>query len=181
MAKERASREALPAPAAAVRIATGPTTRLFERRPHDADFGRLRVGLTDRPADVRLTGAGAHAEEVPTAYAVPVAVDLVSAGVVGVAGPRAATLPIARALLAQAATLHAPHDLGIVLFTGRDEAEAWEWASWLPHTLPHRPDLACRRMVATDRPPEPNCTNSTPATRTGPRRCTSPPTTTTWY
>jgi S-DNA-T family DNA segregation ATPase FtsK/SpoIIIE len=56
----------------------------------------------------------------------------------------------ARAVLAQAATLHAPHDLGIVLITGVDAAAQWDWASWLPHSLPHRADLACRRMLATD-------------------------------
>jgi DNA segregation ATPase FtsK/SpoIIIE, S-DNA-T family len=47
--------------------------------------------------------------------------------------------------------LHAPHDLGVVLLTGLDGAADWEWASWLPHTLPHRADQACRRMLATDR------------------------------
>ncbi|MDH2426416.1 FtsK/SpoIIIE domain-containing protein [Sphaerisporangium sp. TRM90804] len=151
VAQEKAAREALPDPAAVTRIATGPSGRLFERRPDNDDFGRLRVGLADRPADVRLTGQGADAEEPPTVYAVPVALDLVAAGVAGVAGPRAAILPIARALVAQAATLHAPHDLGLVIFSGEDTAPDWEWATWLPHTLPHRPDLACRRMVATDR------------------------------
>ncbi|WP_052914601.1 FtsK/SpoIIIE domain-containing protein [Protofrankia coriariae] len=149
--EEQAARDALPDPAMLVRYATGPTGRLFERRPTDEDFGRLRVGLTDRPVDVRLSGPGAENEELPTAYAVPVTVELTRAGVLGVAGPRKAVLPVTRALLAQVATLHAPHDFGIVLFTGQDEAADWEWVSWLPHTLPHRTDLACRRMVATDR------------------------------
>jgi S-DNA-T family DNA segregation ATPase FtsK/SpoIIIE len=151
VAEERGTREAAPDPAALVRIATGPTSRLFERRPADDDFGHLRVGLADQPADLRLTGPGASSEQVPTVYAVPVVVDLVAAGVLGVAGPRRVLLPVARALLCQAATLHAPHDLGIVLLTGSDEAGDWEWASWLPHTLPHRAEQPSRRMVATDR------------------------------
>ena len=149
--EERASREAAPDPAALVRIATGPTGRLFERRPGDADFGRLRIGLTARAVDARLTGPGAGTEDLPTAYAVPAEIDLATAGVIGVAGPRATTLSMARALLAQAAVLHAPHDLGVVLLTGSDGAADWEWVSWLPHTLPHRADQSCRRMVATDR------------------------------
>jgi DNA segregation ATPase FtsK/SpoIIIE, S-DNA-T family len=151
VAEGRVGRELLPDPATVVRIATGPTGRLFERRPADDDFLRLRVGLTDRPVDVRLTGPGAEREEPPTAYGAPAAIDLAAAGVVGIAGPRPAVLSIARAMLLQAATLHAPHDLGIVLLTGRDEADEWEWASWLPHTLPHRAEASCRRMVATDR------------------------------
>lgn len=148
--EERTTREAMPDPAALVRVATAPTGRLFERRPTDPDFLRLRVGLTDRPSEVHLTGPGAANEQPRIAYAVPVAIDLAEAGVLGVAGQRPAALPVARALLAQAAVLHAPHDLGIVLLTGSDEADGWDWVSWLPHTLPHRADLTCRRMVASD-------------------------------
>lgn len=151
VAEERATRAALPDPAAVVRIATLPNGRLFERRPNDPDFLRLRTGLTDRPATVRLAGPGADDVRPPTVYAVPVPIDLAEAGVLGVAGPRPAVTAHARALLAQVAALHAPHDLGIVVITGADGAARWDWASWLPHTLPHRADLACRRMVATDR------------------------------
>ncbi|MGH3716665.1 MAG: FtsK/SpoIIIE domain-containing protein, partial [Micromonosporaceae bacterium] len=140
-----------PDPALLVGIATGGNGRLFERRPANPDFLRLRVGLTDRPVDVRLTGSGADGYPTPLAYGVPVCVELADAGVLGVAGPRRATLSMARALLAQAATLHAPHDLGIVVLTGSDGAADWDWASWLPHTLPHRADIAARRMVACDR------------------------------
>ncbi|MGH3731412.1 MAG: FtsK/SpoIIIE domain-containing protein, partial [Micromonosporaceae bacterium] len=107
------------------------------------------VGLTEAPVDVRLTGQGTIVP--PTAYGVAVCVDLADAGVLGVAGPRRPVLAISRAMLAQAATLHAPHDLGIVVLTGYDGAPDWDWASWLPHTVPHRADLACRRMVASDR------------------------------
>jgi S-DNA-T family DNA segregation ATPase FtsK/SpoIIIE len=149
-AEERAERAAFPDPAAVVRIATAPGGRLFERRPSDPDFLWLRAGLVDRPAHIRLTGPGADTLAPPTVHAVPVPIDLTAAGIVGIAGPRPATLATARALLAQAATLHAPHDLGIALITGTDAAAEWEWLSWLPHTLPHRPDLACRRMLATE-------------------------------
>ncbi|HEU5160093.1 MAG TPA: FtsK/SpoIIIE domain-containing protein [Streptosporangiaceae bacterium] len=149
-AEERTERAACPDPAAVRRIATAPGGRLFERRPSDPDFLRLRAGLTDRPANIRLTGPGADGLTPPTVYAVPVPVDVAAAGIVGLAGPRPAVLANARALLAQAATLHAPHDLGIALITGADAAAEWEWLSWLPHTLPHRPDLACRRMLATE-------------------------------
>jgi S-DNA-T family DNA segregation ATPase FtsK/SpoIIIE len=166
VAEERTDRDALPDPAAVVRIATTPGGRLFERRPADPDFLRLRAGLVDRPADVRLTGPGANELSEggrpptppgnraklspPTVYAVPVPIDLAEAGVLGIAGPRPAALANARAILAQAATLHAPHDLGIALITGSDATAQWEWLSWLPHTLPHRAELACRRMVATE-------------------------------
>ncbi|TDD92510.1 FtsK/SpoIIIE domain-containing protein [Actinomadura rubrisoli] len=149
-AEEHAVRAALPDPAALVRIATGPGGRLFERLPSDPDFLRLRAGLADRPASIRLTGPGADAAAPPTVHAVPVPIDLAAAGVLGIAGPRPSALACARAVLAQAAVLHAPHDLGITVITGTDTAADWEWASWLPHTLPDRPGQACRRMLATD-------------------------------
>ncbi len=149
-AEEAETRRELPDPTAVVRIATAPTRRLFERRPGDDDFLRLRVGLHDRPAAIRLTGQGAADHPVPLVSSVPSTVDLPKVGVLGLAGPRRTTLALARALLTQAATLHAPHDLGLVLLSGRDAAGDWEPAGWLPHTLPHRPDLGCRRMIGTD-------------------------------
>lgn len=72
--------------------------------------------------------------------------DLPRVGVIGVAGGRESVT----AALAQLATLHAPHDLGIVVITGQDRAADWEWVAWLPHTLPHTADFACRRLIATD-------------------------------
>jgi DNA segregation ATPase FtsK/SpoIIIE, S-DNA-T family len=154
---ERASRHAFPDPAAVVAIATAPTGRLWERRPADDDFLRLRAGLHDRPPAVLLRyerGTAGPDGEPPRARSVPLVVDVPGAGVVGVAGPRAARLACARALLAQAAALHAPADLGILVITGRDEAADWEWCTWLPHTEPHpdlvAPDTAPRRLIATD-------------------------------
>ncbi|HSV67407.1 MAG TPA: FtsK/SpoIIIE domain-containing protein [Mycobacteriales bacterium] len=149
VAEERAERAALPDPAALLRAALAPTARLWERRPADEDFLRLRLGLVDRPLRVHLRGrAGEH--PVPTVHLVPLAVDLADAGVLGVAGPRAALMPAARALLAQLGTLHDPDSVGLVLLTGRDEAADWEWASWLPHTRPADADQVCTRLVGTD-------------------------------
>lgn len=145
----RAAREAFPDPCRVLRIATGPTSRLYERRPHDPDFLRLPVGLAPQPVEVTFTGASD--EERPEAPAVghaPVTVPLADTGVLGLAGPRADLLPLVRAVLAHLAALHDPHDVGLVVITGADEAAAWEWATWLPHTLPHAPELACHRMIA---------------------------------
>ncbi|MEU4565576.1 FtsK/SpoIIIE domain-containing protein [Micromonospora sp. NPDC023956] len=152
----RTRREELPDPGRLLRTATGPTRRLFERRPTDADFLRLRVGLASTTVEAVLTGPGAEFEataeplELPVVAQSPVAVDLTVAGVLGLAGPRPGLLATVRAVLAQLATLHAPHDVGVVLLTGGDEADDWSWLSWLPHTLPHTADLECDRMVATD-------------------------------
>ena len=147
--EERTTPTRAPDPATLLAIATTVNGRLYERRASNPDFLQLRIGLTNRPVTVTLTGSGKA--DLPTAYHVPVTVDLADAGVLGVAGARRSGLAMLRSLLAQAATLHAPHDLGIVVLTGQDSAADWEWASWLPHTVPHRADIACRRMVGCDR------------------------------
>ena len=119
--QERTSRRELPDPAAVVAIGTGPTNRLFERRPGDPDLLQLRVRLADRPADVVLTGPGAGDEQPPTVHAVPVTVDLAQAGVLGIAGPREVTLPITRALLSQAARISRHHPGRTYLRTGHSD------------------------------------------------------------
>jgi S-DNA-T family DNA segregation ATPase FtsK/SpoIIIE len=149
-AEERAARKALPDPAAVVAIATAPTARLWERRAGDEDFLRLRLGLADRPARVRLRGEDRGDREPPRALLVPVSIDLPAAGVLGVAAPRAVGLSLVRALLAQTVALHSPRDLGLVLLTGADEAGDWEWCGWLPHTEPHLSVWQARRTVAVD-------------------------------
>lgn len=150
-AEELATRAAEPDPALTIRIATGPSHRLFERRPTDPDFLRLRFGLADRPVLARLTGPGAADEESPLVRRVPLSVDLREAGVAGAAGPRADVLAMARAVLAQTATLHAPHDLGLVVLAGPDREADWQWTARLPHTLPHAPEMACWRMFGIGR------------------------------
>ncbi len=159
-AEEVAERAAYPDPAALVRRtgANGadPASTLWQRRPGDADFLQLRVGLADRPANLALrpdpNAASRSAERpaLPTVRDVPITVDLPGAGVLGVAGPRPMTLAVARALIVQATALHSPAELGLVVITGRDTAGDWDWATWLPHTLPASSAFACARMVATD-------------------------------
>ncbi|GLZ40612.1 FtsK/SpoIIIE domain-containing protein [Actinokineospora sp. NBRC 105648] len=152
---ERTSRAQQPDPAWLLRVAgvgaSGPASALWLRRRADADFLDLRVGLVHRRARVVLRSAsGTAPTEPPTAHDVPLSVDLAAAGVLGLAGPRAAMLAVVRALLIQATVLHAPTDLGVVVITGRDSATEWEWATWLPHTRPASAAFDCHRMVGTD-------------------------------
>ncbi|MBB5867370.1 S-DNA-T family DNA segregation ATPase FtsK/SpoIIIE [Allocatelliglobosispora scoriae] len=146
----RSRRNAEPDPALVRRIATGPTSRLFERRPDDADFLRLRVGLGRRPVAARITGQGADQVSPPEIEHCPVTLDLPALDVIGIAGPAETVEASARAVLGQLAALHAPHEVGLVVITGQDRAAAWDWAAWLPHTLPHTGDFACHRLIATD-------------------------------
>ncbi|MBO0894914.1 MAG: hypothetical protein J2O39_11095, partial [Acidimicrobiales bacterium] len=151
-AEEKARREALPDPAAIHRIATTHSSRLWERRPGDPDFLRLRVGLHDAPARVTLRDrAGSATTKAPVARLVPASFELRPAGVAGVAGSRPARLALARSLLTQAAVLHSPTDLRIVVLSSPDEAADWEWAAFLPHLVPPDSRFACRRLVGASR------------------------------
>lgn len=142
VAAERARREAAaPHLAEVLRRAEQPSTALWERRPGDPDFLVLRVGTGEVPWHPRLDASpgpgplAADAARLVAAAGVlpgcPATVALDGTGVVGVAGPRAAALAVARSLLCQAAVHHGPADLPVAVAC--TDAADWEWAKWLPH------------------------------------------------
>ena len=137
LAAERAQRLSdSPDPAAVLSIATGPRRRLWERRTSDPDYLLLRVGTADLPSAVELQDPtrDEHRRQVLwTIRDAPVTVPLRERGVLGVAGPADGPRSIARWLVGQAATLHSPNDLQVVLLTDSSGQEDWEWARWLPH------------------------------------------------
>jgi len=123
--------------------------RLWERRPTDPDFLRIRIGLGTGPlcvpvalsaradpmadTDPDLTAAAeAVVHQVGTVGRQPGVIDLGRAGVVSVIGPSAAARAVGRAMLCQTAALHAPEDVAVVV-CAPDAVRDWEWAVWLPH------------------------------------------------
>jgi S-DNA-T family DNA segregation ATPase FtsK/SpoIIIE len=120
--------------------------RLWERRPADDDFLTVRVGRGPVPlaAPIRLDAAGGplverdpgllaaaealvrRAGRLPAA---PVTVPLRRLGVLALTGPRDRIRALARALLCQLATLHAPDDLRILAGFPAAALPAWEWLS----------------------------------------------------
>ncbi|MGI5453001.1 FtsK/SpoIIIE domain-containing protein [Streptomyces sp. CA-249302] len=128
-------RLSLPDPATLLHMAVQPSERLWERRWQDPDFLTVRVGTTDLPSAVSVDDPEQDEHRrstVPWLNQVPVAVPLRRAGVAGVAGPGATRL--AGWLAAQAAALHSPTDLRIVVLAGPDGERDWSWTRWLPHT-----------------------------------------------
>ncbi|WP_433329003.1 FtsK/SpoIIIE domain-containing protein [Spirillospora sp. CA-294931] len=151
--EDQAERRALHPDAAEILLtATGPRRRLWERRADDADTLHLRLGLADLPAGIELVGndlPNAHVE-TPSAHLVPVALPLPQLGVVGLTGPRPASRALARWLVAQAAALHSPRDLAIVVLSSDPDSGAeWNWVRWLPHSAP-REGEECVALVGTD-------------------------------
>jgi Inner membrane component of T3SS, cytoplasmic domain/FtsK/SpoIIIE family len=131
--ESRALRMRWPDPSEVLLTALGPGPRLWERGPGHPDALAVRLGTVDTP--------------VP---AEPVAVDLLAAGVLGLAGPVAKVHALARSVVAQLAALHGPAVLELVLFCGGPEqAEEWSWLRWLPQL---RPSLGqdCRLLLGLD-------------------------------
>ena len=147
-ADEQLRRRAAPDAATLLATARGPLPRLWERRRDDDDFLLLRIGLADQLAAVEADGD--VPEGLTTARSVPAVVPLTDAGVLGVAGPRPQAQALARHLVTQAAVLHSPRDLQIVVITDAAAAGAWEWLRWLPHTGPG-PHQQCWRAVGLGR------------------------------
>jgi S-DNA-T family DNA segregation ATPase FtsK/SpoIIIE len=127
-------RHLLPDLGEALRRATLPSTRLWERRPPHEDFLHLYAGIADRTwtPDVRSGSGPAPTES--RLLAAPVGVDLSGGGVVGIAGDRGAALSLARGLVCQAAVHHGPADLTVAVFVDPGREPEWDWCKWLPHT-----------------------------------------------
>ncbi|MFJ8044950.1 FtsK/SpoIIIE domain-containing protein [Kitasatospora sp. NPDC096147] len=140
-----AQRERWPDPAALLLTALGSGPRLWERGPHHPDALTLRLGTADRPQPSAVgTPFSAPGTLLP---AVPVTVDLQTAGSLGLAGPRPRLAGLARAVLAQLAVLHPPSSLSLVVAAADEERAAdWSWAFWLPHLEPTR-GQDCRLLV----------------------------------
>ncbi len=136
VAERALRRRDLADPATLLVTATGPRMRLWERRRTDPDWLLARVGTADVRSDISMEDHNRESHEgaiIWTAPDVPVAVPLAGAGVTGIAGPDALRRAVGRWIVAQAAVLHSPADLEIVLLADRDSGPEWSWLRWLPH------------------------------------------------
>ncbi len=145
LAETAQRRESAPEAGELVARARSPLPTLWERRPDDNDFLRLRVGTADLPSELAVTIEAGGSERLrtealeiaskhATLHAVPASTSLVESGVVGIGGPRDRVLGIGRFLVAQTVTLHSPRD--VVLCAAVASEEEWSWLKWLPHADP---------------------------------------------
>jgi len=144
------------------------SSRLWERRPEDGDFGQVRVGTGPQKLAVQLIApetkpvedlepmsAGALRRFVrthSTVPALPVAINLRSFSRIFLSGDAAAKRGMVRAMLMQMATFHSPDDLQISVCTSQENLRHWDWTKWLPHALhPTEHDAAgqVRRIAPT--------------------------------
>ncbi|NEA31515.1 FtsK/SpoIIIE domain-containing protein [Streptomyces sp. SID13031] len=134
--ERNARRRDVPDPAAVLLFATGPRSRLWERRPTDPDWLELRLGIGDLPSEVMVEDQTVDAhlrKRTWTAPDVPATVPLVSVGVLGVAGTGGSAQQLGAWLAGQLAALHSPRTLRLMVLCPREAAPIWQWMRWLPH------------------------------------------------
>ncbi|MGW7406910.1 type VII secretion protein EccCa [Streptomyces sp. NPDC054833] len=124
-------------------------SRVWERRVGDGDFGQVRIGLGPQQLSTPLVAPHtAPVDELEPLCAgamqrflavhgqmdgLPVAVSLRAFYHVTVSGAPECAQSAARALVAQAATLHSPDDLIVAVVTAPGAVARWDWTKWLPH------------------------------------------------
>ncbi len=135
------------------------TTRLWERRPRDEDFGEIRMAVGEQKLGLKLSSSStnpvedleplsAHAlRSFIRAYSTvpeqPIAIYLRAWARVLFQGDEERIRSLVRALLAQLATFHSPDDVWIAFCVSDERRADWEWTKWLPHSLhPHDTDGA---------------------------------------
>jgi S-DNA-T family DNA segregation ATPase FtsK/SpoIIIE len=115
--------------------------RLWERRRHDEDFGRLRIGMGDRMTRFTLPesaakGLSAEASAILQKHQLIHGCAVLGPGpevpLVGVAGERSAVAELANRMILEAALLHPPSLLRVWVVA---DNPAFAWTRWLPHTV----------------------------------------------
>ena len=136
-----------PAPRALWSIAS--SRRMWERRITEDDFGEVRVSVGAQKLAVQIiTPETKPVEDLEPMSAIalrrfvqshstqpdlPRALSLRAFSRVSLRGDRAAKLDLARAVLGQLVTFHAPDDLLVAVVAAPDRQAEWEWVKWLPH------------------------------------------------
>ncbi|MEU4253485.1 FtsK/SpoIIIE domain-containing protein [Amycolatopsis sp. NPDC026612] len=120
-----------PAPITVLERADPAAGGLWQRRAGDDDWLRFRLGRSSRAASVRVNGPdAADGWRPPRLVDAPVGADL-AGGALGVAGPAADAERVLDWLLVQAAVLHGPDELRIVVLA--PGSRSLLWTRWLPH------------------------------------------------
>jgi S-DNA-T family DNA segregation ATPase FtsK/SpoIIIE len=125
------------------------TRRMWERRPTDADYCHVRVGVGTHRLATRLlapeTGPPEDLEPVSTValrrfvkthsvvHALPTAVSMRAFPTITFEGDRKLVQQLVRAMVLELCTFHGPDHVQIAVVTANPDGENWSWVKWLPH------------------------------------------------
>ncbi len=118
----------------------------------DPDYLELRLGVADRPSPIQVADRSRKETDEPPEPEilgdVPVSISMRDLGVIGVCGEGGGVDALARWLVGQAAVLHAPGDLDVVVLTNAEREQQWGWTRWLPHC--RRPGEPVAAVLGTE-------------------------------
>ena len=130
--------------------------RMWERRPEDADFCLVRIGIGDVALSTKLGAPdlrGVDEQDPVTLSAMrrllqvrsivadaPIALPLRSFSVITVDGDWHVARALIRSLVCQLAALHGPDHITICAAVDTEASDDWDWLKWLPHQRDSRAD-----------------------------------------
>lgn len=125
------------------------TRRMWERRPSDADYCHVRVGIGTHRLGTRLmapeTGPPEDLEPVSTValrrfvkthsvvHALPTGVSLRAFPTITFEGERKLAQQLVRSMVLELCTFHGPDHVQVAVVTANPDGETWSWVKWLPH------------------------------------------------
>ncbi len=80
---------------------------------------------------------------------VPVIIDPLSTGAIGLSGNREVLLSAARSLVLQTVSLHSPAELIVTAFASTTSARDWDWLKWVPHAASVHSPIAAGHLAST--------------------------------
>jgi DNA segregation ATPase FtsK/SpoIIIE, S-DNA-T family len=123
--------------------------RMWERRPGDPDFCRVRIGVGEHALCTPLVTPelGTAEEHDPVTVSamrrlirqrsvvddLPISLPLREFTVITIEGDTDRGRAMVRAMLCQLAVWHGPDQVGIAVVVGPSERATWDWLKWLPH------------------------------------------------
>jgi DNA segregation ATPase FtsK/SpoIIIE, S-DNA-T family len=108
--------------------------RLWERRPSDADFLAVTVGLGRLASAVgQAKGTPVSQEKVAQLIDTPISVSLLATGSLSVVGRMDRAYGVVRGFLISLAAAHSPSEVSLWVFTNEESANEWLCCRWLPH------------------------------------------------
>jgi DNA segregation ATPase FtsK/SpoIIIE, S-DNA-T family len=121
------------------------TSDVWQVRPSQTDFLQTAIGIANLGSvlTVNIPEQGdpdlraevvAVAEQVAIDSNVPVVLDLIKLGTVGIVGANHDRALVVNAQILQLVGAHTPQDLQLVLLSPMSP-ETWDWCKWLPHCL----------------------------------------------
>ncbi|HEX7536925.1 MAG TPA: FHA domain-containing protein, partial [Dermatophilaceae bacterium] len=135
---------------------------LWTRRGDSPGFLQLRLGVGTLPSRSWMTmppvgrstaqawsELARSVEGLSVLPDVPVVVDPLRTGSIGVSGARGVALPAARSLILQAVSLHSPAELIVTAFASTATAGDWDWLKWVPHTASAHSPISTGHLAST--------------------------------